>query len=332
MQIVGASLVGEETVYNVGKPTGAASAKYLVNTPVAIPASSPGAGTDQYPTDAAYITQAVPAGGMEWGPVNNSWLLSPSGKGFLILGGAANGVVRVAAKAGTSAGDDFPLIKIVNASGLVRQFGNIVGYGAPVDPPPASLNRIPTFQSVPPGAGKPFAVLLNDVASGDTADAAPLGVVNVQINYTDAAHTHAVAITNDYVKLASAADGALILWRELGHVAGGGTLGVQWARVRLDPVAMIDDPWGVVYSTITAASGPRDGPITPGTGLVRLYLPPTGPIGTPWQPGPNIPCETSMYDASTVYKIVIIRKSRIAPDGSTIYRAISQGCKEQPSG
>lgn len=233
MQVVGASSFGLERVFSVTRPTGVELASYVLNGPQAIQAGGYGAATNSYPADAAY--SGTPVTGAECGPVAGSWLLSVNGKGFYILGGAAGGIVRVTTKSGTTAGDDFPLVKIVNGSGLSKPFGSIVGYGTPVDPPPGTLCRIPTFQSAAPTAGKPFCVLLQDVAHGDTVDAGPVGVLPVQIDFTDAKHTHADCVTGDYAKLKSGTSGpATILWREKQGTAGAGSLGVQWARVLLD--------------------------------------------------------------------------------------------------
>lgn len=234
MQVAGASNFGTDRMFLVTKPTGVAGASYVLNGPQAIAAVGYGAATNSYPADAAY--SGTPVAGAEWGPVAGSWSLSINGKGFQILGGAAGGVVRVTTKAGTTApGDDFPLVRIVNMSGLARPFGSIVGYGSPVDPPPGTLWRIPTFQSAAPAAGKPFCVLLNDIANNDTGDAGPLAVLPVQIDFTDASHKFADCVTGDYAKLKSGTSGpAIILWREKQGIAGADSLGVQWARVLLD--------------------------------------------------------------------------------------------------
>jgi hypothetical protein len=334
MQVVSTSNTNQEEEYRVTKPTGSSGASYIINSPFPIAGNLFGSGTMGVATAAYNAALGTPTTGAEWGPVNGSWLLSPSGKGFTILGGAANGLVRVAPKGGATAGDDFPLVKIVNVSGLARSFGNIVGYGNSVDPPPATLSRIPTFQSAAPQAGQPFCVLLTDAGLNQTVDAGPVGVVPCQIYLNDATHKYADAINNQYSWLGSAATGpALILWREKQGIVGGGTLGLQWARVRLDPVAMTSDPRGVIESTVTAASGFRSAAtLTPGFGTIRLYLPPaSGPIGTAWNKGTTIQAETWMHATSAIGKPVILRESRKAPDGSTIYLAIAEGCKEVPS-
>jgi hypothetical protein len=163
-------------------------------------------------------------------------------------------------------GDDFPRVKIVNKSGTGRVFGNVVGYGPPTDPPPATLgNALPTFESAAPTAGKPFAVLLADIAPNDTGDAGPVGVVAVQLDFKDATHEYADAITNDYAKLASAATGpARIIWREKAYISGAGSLGVQWARVRLDNGKNLQ--FAEVYTAISAMATWG----TYGTGTVKF--------------------------------------------------------------
>lgn len=342
MQVTGATAYNGEESYNVIKPNGSQDASFIINGPVAILANGWGSGTITGPMLVAYDVSWLPILNDEWGPIAGSWAISANGKGYKIIGGASGGIVsgtnagqlRVMPKNGAAAGDDFPLVKIHNVSGLSRPFGTVSGYGAPVDPPPGTLHRIPTFKSAPPQPGKPFVVLLADSTNNAIVDAAPCGVVAVQINFTDAAHTHADAITNDFSRLASAPSGpALIIWRELQGVAGGGTLGLQWARVRLDPVAMTTDPRGVIEQQITAASGTRSGPnLTPGTGIVRLYvMPQSGAIGTPWAKGTTVNVETWMHATSDIGKPVILRESRKAPDGTTIYLAIAEGCQEVPS-
>jgi hypothetical protein len=254
MQVVSTSNTNQEEEYRVTKPTGSSGASYIINSPFPIAGNLFGSGTMGVATAAYNAALGTPTTGAEWGPVNGSWLLSPSGKGFTILGGAANGLVRVAPKGGATAGDDFPLVKIVNVSGLARSFGNIVGYGNSVDPPPATLSRIPTFQSAAPQAGQPFAVLLTDAGLNQTVDAGPVGVVPCQIYLNDANHKYAEAINNNYSWLNSAATGpALILWREKQGIVGSGTLGLQWARVRLD-AEKFRLVRGEVYQSVTTST------------------------------------------------------------------------------
>lgn len=334
MQVVSSSNVGDDKLFNVIRPNGAPTAKVYLNGPVQIPANQPGHGTDEYPAEA--LIAGTPAFGAELGPIATSWALSASGKGFQYLGGLASGVGRVAAKGGTSAGDDFPLIKIVNVSGLPRAFGNIVGFGASVDPPPGTLHRIPTFQSAPPQAGKPFAILLQPIGVGETGDAAAIGLVlPAQLNLTDANHTRADAINNNFANVASSTDGpGIILWRERQGVAGGGTLGLQWSRLLFgQPIATTEDIRGVTTASIPPATGQRDGPITPGTGQVRLYTMPTGAAGTAWQLGQVVTVEHWMFvEPIASYKPVLLKPSRKDANGSQIYIVHAEGCKEIPSG
>lgn len=234
VQIAGATTVDDDTVFSVIKPTGTANAKFLINAPVAIESGGYGSATDFYPTTAAVL--GLPVEGQEVGPIVNTWQLSVSGKSFLCLGGAAGGYARVAAiPPSAGQGADFPIIRIVNQSGFDRPSRTVFGIGTPIDVPPDSLPLQPWFASDAPVAGEPFAISLYQVAAGDTVDAAPVGVVAVQINHTDGSHTRADCITGDYAKLASNKDGpALILWRERELISGPSSLGLQWAFVLLD--------------------------------------------------------------------------------------------------
>lgn len=79
---------------------------YYVNGPSAVPAGSaedPKYGRCFLPTVAvftAYDDAETPANGEEWGPVSGSWLLTESGSGFNIIGGATDGRVLVSAVGG----------------------------------------------------------------------------------------------------------------------------------------------------------------------------------------------------------------------------------------
>lgn len=331
VQITNSTAPDTTAIYSVGKPTGTASAKYVISAPEPIGAGLYGAATDHYPTLA--LISGVPSVNQEIGPVNGSWALSISGKGFIYLGGLSGGIGRVASKGGTSAGDDFPLVKIVNVSGVTRAAGSIVGYGPVLDTWGTNA-RVPVFQSAPPTAGKPFVILLTSVANGYTCDAAPVGTAETQVNFTDASHEYADAITNDYGKLASEASGpARILHRANEGIAGGGTLGLQAARVRILSPHQTDDIRGVSYTTISAAGGIKDGPITPGTGLAKLYALPTGAAGAVWQPQTSpVSVENWMFGSIPAYKPLILRFSRVAPDGSKIYTVTAEGCAAIPSG
>jgi hypothetical protein len=242
--------------------------------------------------------------------------------------------VRLADSAGTGpSGEDFPIVKIKNVSGLPKTVGSIVGYGVSLSPPPASFPRLPEFESAAPAVDKAFAILLADSAVNTTVDAAPVGVVATQVNLTDATHTWADVIANDYAKLASATAGPVrILWRQYQHILGSQTLGLQWALVELGRAASStpEANRGVVYSIVSAASGFRDGPLTPGTGLVRLYTKPTGAAGTAWQPGATTLVETWMHASSATGKPVLLRESRKLPDGSPLYEIIAEGCATVP--
>jgi hypothetical protein len=239
--------------------------------------------------------------------------------------------VRLADSGTGPSGDDFPIVKIKNVSGLPKTVGSIVGYGVSLSPPPASFPRLPEFESAAPAADKAFAILLADAAVNTTVDAAPVGVVATQINLTDDKHTWADVIANDYAKLASATAGPVrILWREKQSITGSQTLGLQWALVELGRSLAPESTRGVVYSVVTAASGNRDGPLTPGTGLVRLYTKPTGAAGTAWEPGSNTLVETWMHASSAIGKPVLLRESRKLPNGSPLYEIIAEGCASVP--
>lgn len=236
MQIAGATAVGNDTLYHIIKPTGADSAKYLLNSPVSIDPNTEGFGTDFYPTTAA--TFGLPVVGQEWGPAAGSWLLAATGKGFLILGGAVTGFARVASiPPSAGQGADFPVIHLRNDSGMPKPKWSVFRTGVPLTPPPDSPIQ-PTFASLPPLEGKPFVISFADVGvdeENNIVDAAPVGIVAVQLNYTDLTHEKAECITGEYSKLKSVESGpATIQWRELQHLSGPASLGLQWAFVLLD--------------------------------------------------------------------------------------------------
>lgn len=238
MQVVGCSNFGADRIYHVTQPSAndqynSFAPIYLLNGPTSIVGYGYGAATNQFPAEVRYAGE-TPFYGAEWGPVPGQWTISHSGKGYLIVGGANQGIVRVMDKAGSSAGDDFPIVRIYNDSGLAMPLGSVVAYGPPLDPPPGAFTRLPAFKSSLPKAGKPFCVLFDPAEPNQIVDAAPLGVVTVLIDYTDTDHTHADCIVDDYSRLRSTRTGpAQILWREKQDIAGGGTLGMQWARVLL---------------------------------------------------------------------------------------------------
>jgi hypothetical protein len=272
MQIAGASLIGDDTAYDIIKPTGAANAKYLINSPAPLPGGGYSWGTDLYPTDAATLGTAIAT--QEWGPIPDSWLLAPSGKGFLILGGAINGLARVASiPPAAGQGADFPVIHLRNDSGLARPKWSVWRVGLPLTPPPDSPIQ-PTFASLAPLEGEPFVISFADVGinpENNIVDAAPVGIVAVLIDYTDAAHEKVECITGDYAKLKSVESGpATIEWREKQHLVGPLTLGVQWAFVLLDRQAAggtaVDDAFTAELNS-SIAKGTAEIP-TAGTGEV----------------------------------------------------------------
>lgn len=276
MRIVAASQSDQDESYWVDKPNGAAKAKYLINGPLPIDAQQPGNATDTYPTLAIWSGVNPPTAAVEWGPVSGSWHLSINGKGFLILGGVSGSTVRVAAiPPAATTGADFPLIRIRNNSGVPLLNRSIVGIGAPIDVPPGSLVTQPAFQSAAPQAGKVFAVLMSDVAFGDVVDAAPLGIVSCSLDYQNASHERCDPVNGDYAKLRSGATGrARIIWRSLGGVAGGGSLGVQAAYVFIESggsTRIVKHGMVQSGSQISAATGSYLQPVTPGIGPVYEY-------------------------------------------------------------
>lgn len=343
MKIVSTGLVSGDEVYTVGKSGGESGGKFLINGPQKITASGWGWATDSYPAIAAYDAgspPAVPANGSLWGPFG-SWKLSINGSGFLILGGPESGLVRVAqAPPGATAGADFPLILIRNDSGIKRNNRGLFGIGAPLNLPPDQLPIQPAFASTSPDAGRPWVVALNEVDPGNYVDAAPVGILSVLLNYRGQeyenpglVHRFSDAIEGNYNNLASSQDGpARILWRERQGVSGSSTNGVQWAFILLDHQGSIDGPRGIITVPVTAATGIRGLPITPGKGKAMLYSPTgTGGVaGSPWSPGPIVDVETWMHAETATGKPVLLRPSRRLPDGHTIYELTAEGCKAVP--
>lgn len=228
---------------------------------------------------------------------------------------------------------DFPIVTIENKSGLPRPTGSIVGLGVITTTPPSVLTRFPIFESAAPDPNKMFAVLLADLTTNGYADAAIIGSVATQINLTDDTHEYCLPTAGDYEKMASAGSGpGRIQWREKQTILGAGTLGQQWAQLEIGlAVPLIESPRAEVYSIINGATGDRGQARTPGTGLVRKYLPPTGPAGTPWQPGSTLLVETWMRGNSDVGKPVLLRESRKDQNGAPIYELTAEGCQADPT-
>jgi hypothetical protein len=161
-------------------------------------------------------------------------------------------------------------------------------------------------------------------------------VVSAQLNFTAAGHTHADATPGpfgSYEVFQSGLSGtARILWRALQATVGGGTFGQQWAYLLIGLPAT-GDLRAVSASNIPAATGPRDGATTPGVGAAKLYDPPSGPAGSPWQPqAGNVVVENWMRGSIPGYKPLLLRESRTASDGTHIYTVVAEGCTEIPSG
>lgn len=87
-----ASDVDDNGNYDVTKPDGTDGAIWI-NSPAKTPSDKPGAATNRFPCMVA--CDGSPTPGEEWGPVADSWLLTSTGSGFRILGGAVDGLVRV---------------------------------------------------------------------------------------------------------------------------------------------------------------------------------------------------------------------------------------------
>lgn len=348
VQIIGAPAVNAEEFYSVSQPNGASKAKYLLNGPQSIAIGGYGACTDTYPAGVLWAGVTPPAIGVEWGPVVGSWAMSASGTGFLILGGvttisAQNGTVRVTSfPAGSTNGEDFPLIVIHNTSGVALANRSIVGIGTPLTLPQNTLPIRPTFDSLPPQPWRSMAVTLGVCDIDGYVDAAPVGIVACRLNYRGKEyiqagehHDFALPRSNNYSVLDSARMGQVsIIWRERGTVSGSGTTGEQWAFVRLDNYVAAADFWGVVTTQITASTGFRGEPITPGVGQVQLYSGPENFLylaaGTPWTPGQIVDCENWMRGVEVVGSLVRVEPSRLLNDGTMLYRTTAQGCQVIP--
>lgn len=99
------------------------------------------------------------------------------------------------------------------------------------------------------------------------------------------------------------------------------------------PAATEDELRGYSYRSIPKATGVLGGPRTPGVGLIKLYIQPTGPAGTPWQPQTDpVTAENWMEAPIAANKPIFAKKSRVLDDGTTIYSVWVEGCKEIPSG
>lgn len=104
-KVVDATAPNDDGNYDIDKPDGEDGTYWLLS-PVGAKDGKPGAATNRYPSLAAYDEDdGTPAAGEEWGPKNDSWLLSIDGTGFRILGGAADGLVRVEKVGGGAAAD-----------------------------------------------------------------------------------------------------------------------------------------------------------------------------------------------------------------------------------
>lgn len=260
MQVYGSTASDSGTMYLVGKPTGSASGAFLFNTPEALAPSAYGSAAEGV---GMVAIAGNPAVNQEVGPVNGSWAMSGSGKGYLYLGGLVNGVGRVIK---SPSGTDYPIVRIVNNSGVTLPVGSICGFGTPYTFPPTVQTSVWTWYEVAPTANKPFCVLLSDIPTNTTGDAAPVGVVSCQVNVTDATHEYADVANGNRTNLVSGKTGpARILWRANGLVAGPASLGVQWCIVRLG-----DSATRTQYGEVTSSISAMNVWGTPGTGIVQF--------------------------------------------------------------
>lgn len=107
VEVDSVSNFGEDTLYEVKKPTTGATERYLINSPASVPVGGYGAATNQYPVDA--LVDGSPTIGDEIGPSSSSWELG-TGTRFTYLGGLVDGVGRVMAL-GAGGGNDSSLIR-----------------------------------------------------------------------------------------------------------------------------------------------------------------------------------------------------------------------------
>jgi hypothetical protein len=340
MRITGATKYGEDEFYNVAQPSGSGSEKYLLNGPQEIVSGGEGSATDDYPAVARYDgTGGTPIPTELWGPFG-SFSLSVNGTGFLIVGTPENGLVRVA-EAGplATAGADFPIIIVRNMSGTARGNRSIFSLSTPISVPPDQLPIQPYINSAAPDAGKFWVVSLSNVNHLDYVDCAPVGVLAVQIDYrgqeysNDALrHDFVDAQEGNYSVLKSSQDGpGRILWRAKQGVSGSATQGVQWAIINLDHQGILSSPRILITTEVTAATGTRGNPLTPGKGKGQLYTPPyTGIAGSIWLPSGVVDVETIAFETTPVGKMCACRASRRLPTGHIVYEIIAEPCKEMP--
>ena len=330
---------GQDDLQFVTVPTGSGSEKYLLTGPQELLPNRETVATDTYPAEVRYDSAGgAPAGGSLWGPFGG-FSLSVNGTGFLILSAPANGRVRVAeVPASSSASADYPLFYVRNLSGLARPTRTIFGLTTPFINPPTNLSIMSQWNSAPPNAGQFFCISLDNVAVNDFVLCAPVGVLAVQLDYrgteylNDAQlHGFADASESNYAHLKSSQDGpARILWRERQAVIGSGTQGVQWAFVNLDHQGVVDAPRGVVFEEITAATGNRGGPLTPGNGRATLYRSTGGNAGAVCVVVGNVDVENWFRGAIPVGKPVGLRPCRRLPNGHLLYEVSAEGCAEVP--
>lgn len=86
---------GGRTVLSVTRPTEDSPAAVCINGPMPIAAGAYGFGTLDYPAYALYDDANAPAAGDTWGAASGTFELTKDKAGFVVLGDAANGIVRI---------------------------------------------------------------------------------------------------------------------------------------------------------------------------------------------------------------------------------------------
>lgn len=342
MQVQGSRSDGE-VVHTVGIPQGGSSTPcYLANFQEAIATGGFGVASNDWP--ARVLVSALPSLGGECGPVAGSWAASPNGKGFTYIGGydSSSSTAMLHPRSGASANEDFPIVRFWNLTATALPYGAIVGYGDPLDPPPTYSGRLPVHLATVPTPKNALAVLLADCPIGGVADAAPCGVVNCKINYTNASHKYVDAVGGAFgssLTMASGDEGYPIIWRANQSLSGSPSLGIQWARVLLDYVwksSAVTDVRAMSTGVIPGATGHlNDDFVSPGLGYAIRFDMPSGPPGSNWTKGDQIRVENWMVGAIDAYKPLLLDFSRTYSGSGgpeDIYIIKSEGCKPRPSG
>lgn len=104
---INAAQAGGRTVLNVTRPTEDSPAAVCLNGPIPLPAGAYGFGTLDYPAYALYDDANAPVAGETWGAASGTFELTKDKSGFVILGDAANGIVRIDRAPATTTGIPF---------------------------------------------------------------------------------------------------------------------------------------------------------------------------------------------------------------------------------